>query len=94
MSTENIESALIPHRVVEDVYIGDMSPLRAWRLYQSIDAMCAKLGMTRDEYIELELKKHPDPELLKKAADALGITPEQLDVRGTYFGHAKDTENV
>jgi hypothetical protein len=35
MSKENIESALIPHRVVEDVYIGDMSPLRAWRLYQS-----------------------------------------------------------
>jgi transcriptional regulator with XRE-family HTH domain len=56
--------------------------------------MCAKLGMTRNEYIELELKKHPDPELLKKAADALGITPEQLDVRGTYFGHAKDTENA
>jgi len=79
---ENTEN-LIPHEVVSLMVQQQHSPLRAWREYLklTLTEVAERIGITQATLAQLEtgevkLHKHT----LRKIADALSITIEQLNV--------------
>jgi len=72
----------IPQAVVEDVFIGEMSPIKAWRRHfgRSDRSMAVGMGMSLGMYRELEKVSRPGKAMLEKAAKVLGIEFDQIDM--------------
>jgi DNA-binding XRE family transcriptional regulator len=75
------DKELIPHDVVKNVVDG-ASPLRAWREHLNLTQaeMAARLNISQPSYAKQEKSENLRDSTLTKAAAALGITAEQLDI--------------
>jgi DNA-binding XRE family transcriptional regulator len=69
----------IPHAVVSKAIDG-LSMLQAWREHLMLTQaeMAERMGITQAGYAQIEAAKRPRKATLNKAAEALGITLEQL----------------
>lgn len=78
--SSEIRDGFIPNEVVEKRIMEEMTMLQAWREYllftRTQIANCMEIDVT--EYAKLETSKCPSKFMRKKAADALGISLEQL----------------
>ena len=70
---------MIPHAVVSAAVDGKPI-LQAWREYLKLTQaeLAERMGITQAGYAQIEAAKRPRKATLLKAADALGITLEQL----------------
>jgi len=70
----------IPNAVVGRHIMDEVSLLQAWREYMNLTQaeMAERMGITQAGYAQIEAAKRPRKPTLQKAADALGITLEQL----------------
>ena len=70
---------MIPHAVVSAAVDGKPM-LQAWRAYLNLTQaeLAEHMGITQAGYAQIEAAKRPRKATLLKAADALGITLEQL----------------
>lgn len=70
---------MIPHAVVSAAVDGKPM-LQAWREYLKLTQaeLAGRMGITQAGYAQIEAAKRPRKATLLKAADALGITLEQL----------------
>ncbi|SJM90602.1 Helix-turn-helix domain protein [Crenothrix polyspora] len=70
---------MIPHAVVGAAVDGKPM-LQAWREYLMLtqEDIAKRMGITQAGYAQIEAAKRPRKTTLQKAADALGITLEQL----------------
>ena len=70
---------MIPHAVVSAAVDGKPM-LQAWREYLKLTQaeLAERMGITQAGYAQIEAAKRPRKATLLKAADALGITLEQL----------------
>ena len=71
----------IPHEVVTLVVDG-LSPIAAWRQYKKISQteLAERMGIKQPSLADMEKSQQPRRPTLQKAAEALGIHIEQLDV--------------
>lgn len=72
-------TGMIPHAVVSAAVDGKPM-LQAWREYLNLTQaeLAERMGITQAGYAQIEAAKRPRKATLLKAADALGITLEQL----------------
>ncbi|MDO9269946.1 MAG: helix-turn-helix transcriptional regulator [Methylobacter sp.] len=70
----------IPNAVVGRRVMDEVSMLQAWREYLMLTQtdMAERMGISQAGYSQIEAAKRPRKTTLQKAADALGITLEQL----------------
>ena len=70
----------IPNAVVGRRIMDKVSMQQAWREYLILTQaeMAARMGITQAGYAQIEAAKRPRKATLQKAAEALGITLEQL----------------
>lgn len=70
----------IPNAVVGKCVMEGVSMLHAWREHLMLTQaeMAERMGITQAGYAQIEAAKRPRKATLQKAADALGITLEQL----------------
>jgi DNA-binding XRE family transcriptional regulator len=70
----------IPNAVVGRRIMDEVSMLQAWREYLMLTQaeMAERMGITQAGYAQIEAAKRPRKATLQKAAEALGITLEQL----------------
>ncbi|MCP4158085.1 MAG: helix-turn-helix transcriptional regulator [bacterium] len=71
----------MPHEIVKYVAIEDISIIRAWREYFNLThkELASKAGLAQSALARLEKStSKPRTSTLKKLADALGISLEQL----------------
>ena len=70
----------IPNAVVGRRVMDEVSMLQAWREYLMLTQtdMAERMGISQAGYAQIESAKRPRKTTLQKAADALGITLEQL----------------
>ena len=70
---------MVPHAVVSAAVDGKPM-LQAWREYLNLTQaeLAGRMGITQAGYAQIEAAKRPRKATLLKAADALGITLEQL----------------
>jgi DNA-binding XRE family transcriptional regulator len=70
----------IPNTVVGKCVMEGVSMLQAWREHLMLTQaeMAERMGITQAGYAQIEAAKRPRKTTLQKAADALGITLEQL----------------
>lgn len=75
-----VRPGMIPNAVVGKRIMDDVSMLQAWREYLMLTQadMAERMGITQAGYAQIEAAKRPRKATLQKAADALGITLEQL----------------
>ncbi len=81
--TENwiiIKPNAIPNAVVGRCIMDEVSMLQAWRehLMLTQTEMAERMGISQAGYAQIEAAKRPRKATLQKAADALGISLEQL----------------
>lgn len=71
----------VPNAVVTAVFDSGLSPIRAWRDYLRLtqNEVAERMGVSQAAFAQLERSKRPRKTTLKKAASALGISPEQID---------------
>jgi predicted transcriptional regulator len=74
------ENGIIPHAVISATVDGN-SPIKAWREYLGFSPaeIAARLDMSQAEFAEIETAVKPRQVILKKVAQALGLTVAQLD---------------
>lgn len=74
-----VPGGMIPNAVVGAAVDGQ-SMLQAWREYLMLTQadMAKRMGITQAGYAQIEAAKRPRKTTLQKAADAMGITLEQL----------------
>lgn len=74
-----VRPGMIPNAVVGAAVDGQ-SMLQAWREYLMLTQadMAERMGITQAGYAQIERAKRPRKATLQKAAEALGITLEQL----------------
>lgn len=72
---------LIPLEVINAVFDGKSSSIRAWRKYLGLRKkhLAQQLGISKAQYSCLEAKKKPSKALLRQVATAMGIHVKQLD---------------
>jgi ribosome-binding protein aMBF1 (putative translation factor) len=73
----------IPQKVVEAHILSDVPMIRAWREHIGITQgeLAARMGVSQAAVAKLEKPDaKPRSATLKKVAEALGISPSQLDV--------------
>lgn len=72
---------LIPAEVVNAVFDGKSSSMRAWRKYLGLRKkhLAQQLGISKSQYSRFEAKKKPSKAVLRQVATALGIHVKQLD---------------
>lgn len=73
---------LIPHEIVEAVVIGKTTPIQAWREHLGLTQVevANRMGITQAAFAQMESPKaKPRKTTLKRVAEALGISIEQLD---------------
>jgi len=81
--TDNLaifKPSVIPNPVVGRRIMDEVSMLQAWRehLMLTQTEMAERMGISQAGYAQIEAAKRPRKAKLQKAADALGITLEQL----------------
>ena len=76
------EADYVPSEVVERIFIGNVSPVRAWREYLGLNQaeVADRIGITQSAYSKIELKKALKQHTRAKLAKAMGIFEEQLDL--------------
>jgi hypothetical protein len=76
-----VEGGTIPNEVIGCVVKDGMSPIKAWREYLSLTQadVAARLNMAPDDFAQLETAAHPEKPVLRRVAEAFGLTFEQLD---------------
>lgn len=74
------EEGVIPHAVVSATVDG-LSPIKAWREYLGLTQaeVAERLDMSQAALAQIETAGKPRQVTLKKVAQALGLTVEQLD---------------
>lgn len=73
---------LIPHEVVEAVIMDKATPIRAWREHLGLTQaeIAKRMGITQAAFAQIEsAAAKPRSATLKRVADALRITVEQID---------------
>lgn len=73
---------LIPHEIVEAVIMDKATPIRAWREHLGLtqSEVAKRIGITQAAFAQIEsAEAKPRPATLKRVAEALGITIEQID---------------
>jgi predicted transcriptional regulator len=75
-----VRPGMIPNAVVSRRIMDEVTMLQAWRehLMLTQTELASRMGMTQAGYAQVEAAKRPRKATLMKAADALGITLEQL----------------
>ena len=75
-----VRLGMIPNEVVGKRIMNEVSMLQAWREYLMLTQadMAERMGMTQAGYAQIEAAKRPRKATLIKAAEALGISLEQL----------------
>lgn len=75
-----VSQGMIPNDVVGKRIMDGVSMLQAWREYLMLtqEEIAKRMGITQAGYAQIEAAKRPRKTTLQKAADALGITLEQL----------------
>lgn len=75
-----IREGFIPNEVVEKRVMEEMTMLQAWREYLlfSRTQIATRMNIDIADYARLETTKRPSKSMRQKAADALGISFEQL----------------
>ena len=75
-----IRPETIPNEVVGSRIMDEVSMLQAWREYLMLTQaeMAKRMGITQAGYAQIEASKRPRKATLQKAADAMGITLNQL----------------
>lgn len=75
-----IAPGTIPNAVVGRRIMDEVSMLQAWRehLMLTQSEMAKRMGISQAGYAQMEAAKRPRKATLQKAADALGISLEQL----------------
>ena len=71
-----------PNEVVEQVIMGKLTPMRAWREYLGLtqSEVAARMEVSQAVYAQLEAPEaRPRQSTLRRVAQALGIQLEQLD---------------
>lgn len=78
------EADYVPAEVVERIFIGNVSPVRAWREYLGLNQaeVADRMGITQSAYSKIEIKTSIKRHTRAKLAKALGIFEEQLDLAG------------
>jgi hypothetical protein len=74
-----IKEGYVPHEVVSMVVDG-LTMLQAWREYLKFTQteIAQRIGVTLMDYTKLETMKRPSKIMRQKAADAIGISFDQL----------------
>ena len=73
----------IPHEVAQEHIINDVPLIKAWREYLGLtqQQVSDKAGMLQSAYARLESgDSNPRKETLKRIADAMGLSLEQVDI--------------
>jgi DNA-binding transcriptional regulator YiaG len=75
------DNDLIPHEVVRRALADDMSPARAWREHLGLTQaeVADRLGVSQSAYAQQETSQRMRKASREKIANALGITPAQLN---------------
>ena len=75
-----IKSSVIPNAVVGKRIMDEVNMLQAWREHMMLTQteMAERMGISQAGYAQIEAAKRPRKATLQKAADALGISLEQL----------------
>lgn len=75
--------ALVPHAVVDLVFVKGLSPLAAWRKYKNISQadIAGAMGITQAAVAQIEkADSKPQQKTIERYTAALGITEAQLDI--------------
>lgn len=74
--------AYVPHEVVSLMVDNDWTIIRAWREHLGItqEELATRLGISQSAYSQQEANPNNRRATRERVAEALGITPEQLDV--------------
>ncbi|GAB4364660.1 MAG: helix-turn-helix domain-containing protein [Methylohalobius sp. ZOD2] len=77
----DLEHPLIPNEVVGMVVEDNLTPIRAWREYLGLTQaeVARRMGVTQAAFAQLETSKRPRKSTLRRVADALELSFEQLD---------------
>jgi DNA-binding XRE family transcriptional regulator len=77
----NREEGAVPHAVVNLVFDNEWSPMRAWREHLGLTQaeVASRMGISQSAYAQTEASALPRKTTLRKVADALGLSLEQLD---------------
>jgi DNA-binding transcriptional regulator YiaG len=72
---------LVPHDVARRALAADVSPVQAWREYLGLTEaqVASRLGVTQQVYARWEASRRMRRATRDKIADALSITPAQLE---------------
>ena len=75
------ERSLVPNEVVNLSFDREWTPMRAWREHLGLTQteVAARAGITQAAYAQMETAQRPRMATLKKIAQALGVTPDQLN---------------
>lgn len=74
---------LIPHEIVEAVIMDNATPIRAWREYLGLaqTEVAKRMDITQEAFTLIESAETKlRPATLKRVAEALKVTVEQLDI--------------
>ncbi|QQG66329.1 helix-turn-helix domain-containing protein [Desulfobulbus oligotrophicus] len=77
----DVAESLVPNEVVNLTFDREWTPMRAWREYLGLTQaeVATRAGITQAAYAQMETVERPRMATLKKIAQALGITPDQLN---------------
>lgn len=75
------EQNLVPNEVVNLAFDHEWSAMRAWREHLGLTQVeiATRAGMTQGAYAQMENAHKPRRASLKKIAQAMGLSPEQLN---------------
>lgn len=76
------EADYVPAEVVERIFVGNLSPIRAWREHLGLSQadVASRMEITQSAYSKIELKASVKQSVREKVSKALGIFAEQLDL--------------
>lgn len=76
----SFDSDTVPNEVVGRHIMDEVSMLQAWREHLNFtqDEIAKLMGISQSGYAQIEAAKRPRKKTLQKAADAMGITLQQL----------------
>ncbi len=73
-------SGMVPNAIVNRVFDGGLSPMAAWREHLRLTQaeVAARMGISQSAYAQAEAGKRPRKATLQKAAEAMGLSLDQL----------------
>jgi DNA-binding XRE family transcriptional regulator len=81
LASRDRQENLVPNEVVNLTFDHDWSPMRAWREHLELTQaeVATRANMTQGAYAQMENSAKPRRASLKKIAQAMGLSVEQLD---------------